>query len=63
MADIRYLLQHLGGQKESSARNKRSTIPAVELAAANVRIDKTCKHRSRVNVVTTRAIVLPFLQI
>ncbi|KAL3515219.1 hypothetical protein ACH5RR_022121 [Cinchona calisaya] len=34
-ADVRYLLQYLGGQKESSARNKRSTIPAVELAAAS----------------------------
>lgn len=46
-AEIRYLLQYFGGQKDSSARSKRSTIPAVELAAAKVRIDKTCSHHTR----------------
>lgn len=41
-ADKRYLLQYIGGQNDSSALSNRSTMPAVELAAASIRIDKTC---------------------
>lgn len=40
-AEIRYLLQNFGGQKEPSELSKISTTLAVEQAAASVRIDNT----------------------
>jgi len=42
-ADIWYLLQNFGGQKDPSEWSRRSTTLAVEHAAANVRVDKTCR--------------------
>lgn len=41
IADILYLLQSFGGQKDPWVLRRRSTTLAVEQAAASVRVDNT----------------------